>query len=332
MYREVVNKKQLINKQKNITPVNYPLYSKFYKLSKDRFFELVQLHKSTFITTIPEQMRYKDTLEKFNNNYLFIKEDWDKNEELNNITDYFTEDVRIQCNFKNNISPFQYWKNNKFWIENKLDHKKNNIKFFRDFMYKHIKFCNNFRISIALTIYDMFNAKKILDPSAGWGDRLLSAIGHGAELYVGVDPNENLKNSYNNIISSLVEPSKQNNFSVITDGFETADIPQNDYDLVFTSPPFFDLEVYSTSKKDSYNAYPTVESWYRNFLVVMLDKAYKNLIVGGHLVLYISDSTNTHYVQKMIDYLNTFMKSNGSFYYYYDGSFVPRQIYVWKKN
>jgi hypothetical protein len=337
MFKEVVYKKKqhsnkkIFNNNDFLTLEDYPLYNKYYQLTKDKFEQLVQEHKPVFITYVPEKIKRKDTIDKYNNNYLFIKEEWNKNEELNNITDYFSEIVRIQCNFKNNISPFEYWKNNKYWIENKLGNKKNNIKEYRDFMYKHIKFCNNFRVSVALTIYKMFNAKKILDPSAGWGDRLIAAIASNADLYIGVDPNDKLQIHYDNIINTLVEPKKRNNFKIINDGFEYADIPNEDYDLVFTSPPFFDLETYSSSKKDSYVAYPTAESWYNNFLLVMLNKSYKNLIIGGHLVLYIAESTDTNYINRMIDYLNTLMKSNGSFYYYYEDSYIPRRIFVWKK-
>jgi 16S rRNA G966 N2-methylase RsmD len=309
----------------NITPYDYPLYNKYYNLTVERFDELIKNFKPVIIDYIPRQLKYKNSIEKCNGKYLLIKEDWDGNEEINNITDYFSEVVRIQCNFKNHESPFNYWVRNKTKLAN-LD-----IKTFRDRMYKEIKFCNNFRVSVAMTILDLFNANKVLDISAGWGDRLIAAIGYGVKKYVGVDPNKDLHPCYKNMIKTLVEPSQRKNFVLIDDGFEFAKIPKYKYDLVFSSPPFFDSEEYSTSEKDSLVAHSTVQSWYNNFLIPSLNKAHSKLIKGGFLVLYMADSPSTKYIENMVLYLNNLMQSCGSIYYFYETSYNPRRIYVWKK-
>jgi len=272
-------------------------------------------------------MKYKYSITKFNDSFLLIKENWNKYEELNNITDYFSEIVRIQCNFKNCISPFKYWTGHRTFIEGDNA----TIKMIRDKMYDNVKFCNNFRISIALTLFDLFKANIILDPSAGWGDRLIAAIGYDVKNYVGVDPNNELHPCYNEIIKTLVAPKCQSNFIMINDGFEKANIPKLNYDLVFTSPPFFDLEKYSSNTNDSIVAHPSVDDWFKNFLLVLIKKSFNHLIIGGHFVLYISESSNTQYIDKMITYANSLMKMLGSIYYFYDGSYVPRRIMVWKK-
>ena len=326
LYEAVVQLKRTTE----LLPENYPLYNKFYKLTKEKFYDLVSRHNPLIITSIPYQMKLKHTIVPYNNNYLLIKEDWDSSEELNNVTDYFTEIIRIQCNFKNQISPFDYWKNNYDIISNKYSDN-TSIKTIRDYMYHNVKFCNNFRISVALTILKIFRARKWLDISAGWGDRLLSAIGYGIDTYVGVDPNNNLHPYYDDMINMLVEPDKRKNFVVLNDGFETANIPKDDYDIVFSSPPFFDLETYSSSPKDSIIAHPSVDNWYNDFLIVSLKKAYDNLIRGGHMVLYMGDSVGTKYIDNMVKYMNNLMKSNGSIYYFYEGAFVPRRMFVWKK-
>jgi tRNA1(Val) A37 N6-methylase TrmN6 len=182
-----------------------------------------------------------------------------------------------------------------------------------------------------MTLYKLFNAKIILDPSAGWGDRLISAIGCDVDKYVGVDPNPDMQPCYQKMIDTLVDNDKKENFTVIEDGFEYAEIPKLNYDLVFTSPPFFDMEKYSSSSKDSYNAYNNEESWFNDFLKVLIKKSFDNLIIGGHFVLYISESSSSHYINKMIDYTNSLMKYNGSIYYYYENVWKPRRIFVWKK-
>lgn len=316
-----------------LSPKDFPLYNKFYELSKDKFFNLVHNLKPEIIDYIPRQIKYKNSIEKYINRYVFIKENWESNEELNNTTDYFTEIIRIQCSFMDSISPFKYWVGNyeRLKFDSSCQTNFTQIKKIRDIMYHNVKFCNNFRISVALTILKLFNVKKWLDISAGWGDRLLAAIGHGVETYVGVDPNTDLHEHYEHMIKMLVEPDKQKNFILINDGFEFANIPKNNYDFVFSSPPFFDLEKYSNSEKDSIIAHPTIDKWYNDFLIVSLQKAYDNLITGGHMVLYIGDSLNASYIDQMIHFLDSIMKPKGSIYYFYENANVPRRMYVWKK-
>lgn len=316
-----------------LTPDDYPLHRKHYTLSNKKFVTLIKQHDINVIDFIPYKLKYKNSIETFKGKYLLIQEDWNKYEELNNVTDYFSEVVRIQCNFKNNISPFDYWvKFHDELIDGSTDkYGKFHIDVFRDAMYNSTKFCNNFRISVALSVYKLFNAKNILDPSAGWGDRLLGAIGHGVESYVGVDPNEQMHPHYDAMIKMLVAPEKQKNFTMINDGFETAIIPNNKYDLVFTSPPFFDLESYSKSEKDSIIAYPTFEQWYNKFLLVMLKKSCDNLIVGGHMVLYMSDTSDNRFMDNMLSYIDNLLEPCGSIYYFYTSSYTPRRMYVWKK-
>ena len=172
---------------------------------------------------------------------------YNKDKDINRITDYFTEECRIKCSFKNTSkTPLEYYKYNKgILIKNSIVNKKFNINKFEDVMFnqKDIKFCNNFQSSIALTIYKIFNAKNIFDSSAGWGDRLIAAIAHGCN-YTGVDPSECLKPLYNNIIDKLYtnNPNKLNKsnktYKIINKGIENVKMKKNNYDLCFSSPPF----------------------------------------------------------------------------------------------
>ena len=43
---------------------------------------------------------------------------------------------------------------------------------------KLAKECTQFKPSLALTVLQLLRAKRVLDFSAGWGDRLLGAIAH----------------------------------------------------------------------------------------------------------------------------------------------------------
>lgn len=313
--------------------VEYPYYNLFYTFNKDKFEQLVNNFSPKIINQIPEKMR-REHIEKYKNEYVLIQEDWDKNEELNNVTDYFTEMCRVKCKFAKFDTPYDFWQKNKSRLLNESMQKFNklNIKYIRDQIYYKTRLCNNFRISVAITILRLFNAKKWLDISAGWGDRLIAAIAHNVELYCGVDPNECLHPGYSNIINTLVSENKRDNYILIKDGFETAQLPNTKFDLVFSSPPFFDLEVYSKFDNDSLVKYKSVDKWYNEFLLVSVKKAYDYLENGGHMVLYMGEGIGTKYIGDMINEINKIMNYEGKIYYFYTDKYQPKRFYIWKKN
>ena len=53
-----------------------------------------------------------------------------------------------------------------------------------------------FKPNVAKTIYQMTNAKRVLDTSCGWGDRLAGFFASDAEEYIGCDPNPNTYKRY----------------------------------------------------------------------------------------------------------------------------------------
>jgi DNA methylase. len=61
------------------------------------------------------------------------------------------------------------------------------------------------------------------------------------------------------------------------------------FDLIFTSPPYFDKEKYNQSELQSYKMYKEFDSWMQNFLFKTIELRTKNLKSGGYLVINISD-------------------------------------------
>jgi 16S rRNA G966 N2-methylase RsmD len=331
------NKKKYIEQAKSmISKFDYPLLRFFRTLTRSQFYDYVREFKPVILNEIPPELE-PFGLKTYKNTYCIIKENWAKNEDLNNCTDFFTEDCRVHCRFSKHISPIEYWEKNKTKILNSVT--KLTSKAIRDKIYYGAKLCNNFRISVALTILDIFKPKKWLDISAGWGDRLMAAIGYGMDLYFGVDPNPCVHQGYKEMINELVNESKRSNYVLVQDGFEDVTLPKNvRFDLVFSSPPFFDLEVYSSSEKDSLVRNQSSDSWYENFLLVSLKKAFNHLIFGGYMVIYMDEAVGTNYVQRMILDVNEFPNCayHGIIYYYYPGNGTrgpsqPRSMYVWQK-
>lgn len=282
----------------------------------------------------PEEIRKNfERLKKYNpkqpsdelNYVLNFKND----EQLLRITDYFSEIVRVRCPFSKNISVYDWYQQNKEKIIKELGEvvKYNDIDYY---IWKRTKLCSNFPTIMALKVLKIFKVKRWLDPSSGWGDRLVSAIAYGCE-YQGYDPNKSLETSYNNIIDFFGADKKKINIK--HEPFEKAKVKTNYYDLVFTSPPFFDLEDYDSSNEQSHNAYKTLKEWKEKFLFPSLLKMESALIEGGHLALYINNYFGYKtYVEDTFDFIekNTKLKPEGYVSWILTKG-VKRKIYIWKK-
>lgn len=158
---------------------------------------------------------------------------------------------------------------------------KNSNRNFESIMYDYFRLyygsINQFRPSWAKKIYCIYQPKSILDISAGWGGRLLGAIAMGIP-YIGFDTNINLKDSYDEIIE-LLKPKKT---KIIFKDSSTVDYSKYDYDMVFTSPPYYTTETYSNMPE-----YKSKEDFNEKFLFPTVEKSYKYLKKSGHYILNI---------------------------------------------
>jgi len=101
---------------------------------------------------------------------------------------------------------------------------------------------NQFRPEIAKYVYKKFQVKNTLDPCAGWGDRCVAAIASDIH-YTGIDINVNLKEPFNRLINHYSGNCK----FISGDSLIVIEKLENNYDLIFTSIPFWNLEVYECS-------------------------------------------------------------------------------------
>jgi hypothetical protein len=166
-----------------------------------------------------------------------------------------------------------------------------------------------FRPSVAKTLYDFFGAKNVLDFSAGWGDRLVGFLASRAESYIGIDPNTQLHEPYRGIHTTYA-PHKKTRF--ICSPAEEVDYSTLEYDFVFTSPPYFDLEIYSSEGTQSINKFPSEEGWREGFLFETLSRVYQGLKQGGRIAINICD--NPRYEFSITSDLVTFLGGLGATY------------------
>jgi hypothetical protein len=152
-------------------------------------------------------------------------------------------------------------------------------------------------------IVEMFKARKVLDISSGWGDRLIGAMASDIDFYHGFDPNVQLASRYLEIINFFkpfaVNPSIV--CSVESLPFEMANLQPGFYDLVMSSPPYFTMEIYDeTGEGQSTDGNPSEIDWYTNYLSVWVKKCYHAVRRGGILALNINQEKGKHYVEWLL--------------------------------
>ena len=136
-----------------------------------------------------------------------------------------------------------------------------------------------YRPLLTKTIVQYFKAKNILDPCIGWGGRMLGSLCLDGVKYVGCEPNTVTFSNLNNILNELGIDSKR--YTLYNDKAENALQSINEkFDLILTSPPYFNLEFYCDEKTQSH-MYGTYELWLENFLEPVIKQCLDKLNSNG---------------------------------------------------
>ena len=184
---------------------------------------------------------------------------------------------------------------------------------------------SQFRPAAAKTLYRLFDAVNVFDPSMGWGDRLTGflATPH-TERYVGTDPNLKLHPSYveqldlyGEALESIYGIKKKVEHLQLP--CEEIDFSQykNQFNFVFTSPPYFDTEHYSDDEGQSFLNYDNLDGWLTGFMFKVIDGVWEALENKGVLAINITDQNIKNYVKvnKICDPMNDYIsKKSGASY------------------
>jgi len=229
----------------------------------------------------------------------------------NKSSDYFHQKSRFLCDSINAPSPFRTWTTEKFrltllnalWT---LKFPEINNKTLRSAISLRKYIASQFKPCVAKAIYDRYQAKNVLDFSSGWGDRLsgFCAYNNGVS-YTGVDPNKNLVKGY---ARQIKEYGKDKDIKMICAQAEDIDYDR-EFDLIFTSPPYFDVERYSSDCTQSWKRYKKIDQWLNSFLFIAIRKAWDKLESGGHMIINISDVYCHHTINKICDPMNNYISS-----------------------
>lgn len=255
---------------------------------------------------------------------------------------FFTEKCRIQCKFFGmKYTPFEFYQKHTDILINYLKKvgKSITIQNLRDTIWdlgKQYKFkeCTTFKPQIMKYFINKYNARKILDISSGWGDRLIGAMTCDIDCYHGHDPNECLYPRYKKIISFFKDHmyNKNADLKVELTKFEDSKLQDNYYDLVMSSPPYFDIEVYQEKNSNQSVFNKNEKEWYNSFLKVAVDKCLKALKNDGMLVLNINQFSHHHYVDWLLQDMKKIddWEYNGMISYGQDNNNL-QPIFIWRK-
>lgn len=235
------------------------------------------------------------------------------------VSNLFTQEQRMKCSYrKQGNSPYDEWVNASrsnsflrcfFGICERDIYERGGVnkQTLRRALKMHTYTASQFKAESAKALYDLFQAKSVLDFSAGWGDRLVGFLASNAESYIGIDPNTKLHEPYQQIVN-LCDTGKSTKF--ICSPAEEADLTDVSVDFVFTSPPYFDIERYSEEETQSWKRYPDLKDWVNDFLLATLTKCWSVLKEGGRIAVNIADKKGEDICTPMLDH----MKNLGATY------------------
>lgn len=157
----------------------------------------------------------------------------------------------------------------------------------------------NFKPAIAKFVYDTYCRKngRVLDPCAGYGGRLAGCIASNKGIhYHGIDPHGETAVGNMRMAAFFREKwqvERTFDFEFKFDlGCAEEIMPclaQDSYDLIFTSPPYFDVEKYSMNPDQSYRKFDTYETWRQGFLKQIIKNSAIMCKPQGRVVLNVKN-------------------------------------------
>lgn len=148
-----------------------------------------------------------------------------------------------------------------------------------------------YRPQMAKMVVTNLGGIKVFDPCAGWGGRMLGSIAAGADSYTAFEPNTQ---TYENLLRLIDFLGIQDKVRIYKDSA----LNMNQYgienmDVVLTSPPYFDLEVYTHEDTQSITGCTSYQMWVDKFLEPLVTNAISTLKPTGW------SCWNVHNVGKM---------------------------------
>jgi len=204
----------------------------------------------------------------------------------NKFVDYFTFPERLETIGIKGFNYFDFTQDTEYhkkkYIKNLLDYQKGDDKhvaLYRIFKL-HAGSIGLFKPLTAMEVYNRFKPKSVLDFCMGWGGRLVGACALDVPNYIGIDLNRSLKEPYARMVRLLKQLNAKTKIKLMFKDALKVDYSKLDYDMVLTSPPYRNLEIYEGADESR-----TDDEWDQEFYIPLFTKTYKHLKKGGHYAL-----------------------------------------------
>lgn len=149
--------------------------------------------------------------------------------------------------------------------------------------------CTHFRASVSYDLCMVMNAREVLDACGGWGDRLTGFLAsESVERVVIVEPRKGGIQGYERQ-RAFVGSTKE--VRAVQGNAETV-LPtlSGEFDLIITSPPYWNLETYRDGDGDEVAHLPTLDDFKTTMLQPMLQQMARLLREGGLLAINVDDN------------------------------------------
>ena len=136
-----------------------------------------------------------------------------------------------------------------------------------------------YRPLLTKRIIQSFTPKKVLDVCVGWGGRMLGSVCVDGVHYTGIEPNTK---TFKELKKMEFKLKLQDQVKLINDVAEKV-LPTltETYDLAITSPPYYNLEIYTDEETQSHH-YGNYDVWVDKFLKPVVHGVIDHLKEEGH--------------------------------------------------
>jgi len=160
---------------------------------------------------------------------------------------------------------------------------------------------SNFKPIIAKYIYSKYaESGRVFDYSCGFGARMLAAMSLGME-YGGCEPNLKTKKNLE-VFGAFLSKHTGGKFDIVEEGSEECIVRERYYDIAFSSPPFFDYEIYSQDPGQSIVKYPTYDEWLIRYWKKTIFNCTMALRLGGYFGACLSLGSQDSLIQSTVDF------------------------------
>ena len=212
----------------------------------------------------------------------------------NNVVDYFTFAQRLETRGKYNINFYEFieqldeFKKKKF-ISNMLVYyetvknkngTKNEYIVLKEVYNICISAINIIRPLVYMEIYAKYSPTCVMDFCAGWGGAAVAAAALHIPNYIGIEINHHLKTPYEKMREFLKTVSPTTNVEMLFEDATQIDYSKYEYDLVFTSPPYYFIQKYENNAQ-----YSSKKEMDELFYKPLFTKTYNGLKKGGYYII-----------------------------------------------